>query len=141
MANATYNEFKKVIGEAGLNWASDTIKVILIDDTIAPNIDTHEYYDDITTELTTGDGYTAGGATLADCAITRDDTADHSEYDATDVTWGSSTITARYGIVYKDTGTPATSPLICYMDFTENKSSSAGDFKITWHADGVFKIA
>jgi len=140
MANLIYNSFKKDIGDGTVDWDTDTIRVALVTSTYTPNEDTHEFFDDITNEVV-GTGYTADGEVLAGCAVTVDTTNDWAEYDATDVTWGSSTITARGAVVYKDTGTPSTSPLISYVDFGSDKVSSDGDFKIQWHGDGVFKLA
>ena len=59
------------------------------------------------------------------------------QLDAADVVWSSSTITARYVVLYKDTGTSATSQLIAYFDLGADVSSTAGAFTITWDATGV----
>jgi hypothetical protein len=61
-------------------------------------------------------------------------------YDAGAVTWANSTITSRYGVLYADTGTTTTSPLIGLVDWAANLSSSDGDFTVTWGALGVFTI-
>ncbi len=140
MASAIYNEYKKEIGN--IAWDSANIRVMLVDNTYTLDIDAHSNKDDIdslTVEVS-GTGYTADGELLSNKAIARDDTNDWSKYDADDVTWASSTITARGAIVYLDTGTPATSTLIAYVDFVTDKSSSAGDFIIQWHTDGVFRL-
>ena len=60
--------------------------------------------------------------------------------DAADVTWATSTITARYAIIYKSTGTASTSPLIAYVDFGADVISSAGNFTITWDAAGLLTL-
>jgi len=137
MASAIYNEYKKEIGK--IDWTSDTIKVMLVDSGYTLDIDAHSNVNNITHEVS-GTGYTAGGATLANKSVTRDDTNDWSKYDADDVTWANSTITARGAVVYLDTGTASTSTLIAYVDFVTDKSSSAGDFIIQWHTDGVFRL-
>ena len=140
MASAIYNEYKKEIGV--INWLTDDIRVMLVDNTYTLDIDAHSNKDDIdglSVEVS-GTGYTAGGELLANMSISRDDVNDWSKFDADDVTWGSSTLTARGAIVYLDTGTPATSTLIAYVDFVTDKSSSAGDFIIQWHSDGVFRL-
>ncbi len=140
MASAIYNEYKKEIGN--INWASDTVKVMLVDNTYTLDIDAHSNKDDIdglSVEVS-GTGYTAGGESLANKSVTRDDANDWSKYDADDVTWASSTITARGAIVYLDSGTASTSTLIAYVDFVTDKSSSSGDFIIQWHTDGVFRL-
>jgi len=144
MANVVYNGFKGKIGS--INWEDNTnvsIKVMLVSDTYTPDIDLHVSKGDIDAisgAEVTGTGYTAGGAGIVNRAITVDTATDFAKYDADDVTWSNSTITARGAIVYLDTGTAGTSTLITYVDFVSNKSSNSGDFLIQWNADGIFKI-
>ncbi len=103
-----------------------------------PNQNTHDYFNDITNEVT-GTGYTAGGATLGTKTVTQSTTT-HT-FDAADTVWTTSTITARYAIIYDSTpGTAATNPLIAYVDFGADVSSTAGDFTIAWNASGIFTI-
>lgn len=118
---------------------TDTIKVALVTSSYTPNADTHEDMADITNEVT-GTGYTAGGATLANKTVTADTTDDEGVFDADDVTWTNSTITARGAVVYKSTGTAANDLLICYFDFGSDKSSSAGNFTITWNSEGIVNL-
>lgn len=49
---------------------SDTIKVALLSNSYVPDRAAHDYYNDLTNELTTANGYTAGGATLANKSVT-----------------------------------------------------------------------
>lgn len=137
---AIYNFFKKCLFDhtvaINLKNGGDTIKCSL-HISYTPNIDTHDYWDDVSGTEITGTGYTTGGATLANQAVTQDNTNDRAVFDADDVTWSASTITARYAILYKSTGTPSTSPLICYFDFGSDKSSSNADFTIQWNAVGI----
>jgi hypothetical protein len=60
-----------------------------------------------------------------------------TQIDAADPSWPSSTITARYAVGYKDTGTPSTSPLLCLGDFGADKSTENGTFQITFAALGI----
>jgi hypothetical protein len=145
MASAIYNEYKKQIGT--INWETDTIKVALVDSNYVfddTQVDGDSNYSDIVAtgfELADGvGGYTAGGMALTTKTITRDDVNNWSVYDADDVVWLASTLTARGAIVYKDTGVASTSTLIAMIDFVVDKSSSAGDFTIQWHTDGVFRL-
>jgi hypothetical protein len=141
MANVVYNSFKSAIMEGGidLDTSGDEIKVALVTSSYTPNIDTHEFYDDVTNEVT-GTGYTAGGAVLGSQAVTTNTTDDEGVFDAADVTWSASTITARGAVIYKNTGTASTSPLIAYIDFTEDKVSSSGNFTIQWNAEGILNL-
>ena len=124
------------LNSAGINWGSDTIKVALTTSAYTPDQDAHDFFNDITNEVT-GTGYTAGGATLASKTSTYTSGTNTQALDAADVTWSSSTITARYAIVYKSTGTASTSPLIGYVDFGADVVSSGGPFTITWDAAGI----
>lgn len=122
-----------------VNYITDTIKVMLCTNSYTPNQDTHIYKSSITNEVT-GTGYTAGGATLANKTMTYDGTTNTIKLDANDITWANSTITARYAVIYDSTGTDSTSVLLGYIDFGEDKISSAGDFKITWDTAGIFAV-
>jgi hypothetical protein len=122
-----------------IDYLTDVIKVMLCTSTYTPNQDTHETKADITNEVT-GTGYTAGGATLANKTLSYDATTNTIKFDADDVTWASSTVTARYAVVYDSSGaTDADCCLIGYVDFGEDKASNNGDFKIQWNTDGLFK--
>src|SRR5688572_14265661 len=109
MATVAYNGYKQGLHDASINWGSATLKVALVTSTYTPDIDTHVFFDDITNEVV-GTGYTAGGATLASKTTTQNNTDNTGDADAANVTWATSTITARGAILYKDTGDPATSP-------------------------------
>jgi hypothetical protein len=122
-----------------INWSSDTIKVMLCTSTYVPDQDAHVYKDVSVTNEVTGTGYTAGGATLASKTITYTAATNIIALDAADVTWASSTITARYAVIYDDS--PASNkPLLAYVDFGADLSSNNGNFTITWDAAGVLKI-
>jgi hypothetical protein len=59
-------------------------------------------------------------------------------FDGADISWTSSTFTARYGIIYDSTpATDATRPLLGYVDFGADQSPSAGTLSITWDATGI----
>jgi len=61
-------------------------------------------------------------------------------FDAADVTWATSAITARYAAIYK-VGTAAnSSPLLGYVDFGATGVTSGGTFTLTWPGNGIFAI-
>lgn len=138
MASVVYNSFKQKIMDGSIDLDTDTIKVALVTSSYTPDIDTHEDYADLTNEVT-GTGYTAGGETLT-VTISKDTTDDEGVFDALDVTWSSSTITARGAVIYKDSGVDSTSWLICYIDFASDKTSTADDFTITWDSEGILNL-
>lgn len=123
-----------------VDWNTDTIKVALVASGYTPDQDAHDYFNDITNELSTGSGYTAGGATLANPTVTYTGASNVAKFDADDVSWSSSTLTARYAIIYGSTGTASTSPLIAYVDFGTDVSSTSSTFTIAWDAAGIFTI-
>lgn len=124
-----------------IDFDSDTIKVALATSAYTPDQDAHDYFNDITNEVV-GTGYTAGGATLASKTVTYTAATNTQAFDAADVVWPASTITARYAIIYDATpGTAATNPLIGYVDFGADVSSTSGDFTISWAAGGIFTLA
>jgi hypothetical protein len=126
-------------GANPIDWDTDTIKVALTTSSWVPDQDTHDFFNDVTNEIT-GTGYSAGGVTLTCSAPTYDTASNEVRMDAADASWSSASFTARYAVVYKSTGTASTSPLICYVDFGADQTVSAGTFTITWDATGVWKV-
>ena len=53
-----------------VDWNSDDIRLTLHTSSYTPNLDTHDYVDDLTNELSTANGYTNGGLALTTEAIT-----------------------------------------------------------------------
>jgi len=140
MADLVYNSLKKKLMDADIDLAADDIRVALVTSSYTPNQDTHEFFDDVTNEVT-GTGYVADGELLASKTVTQDDSNNKAVFDAANVVWTTSTITARGAVIYKDTGTPATSPLICYVDFGSDKSSSTASFTIDWNTGGILDLS
>jgi len=141
MASFIYTAFiKKTLDGTNIDFTSNTIKVALTTSSYTPNQATHDFFDDITNEVS-GTGYTAGGATLGSKTVTLDTTNKWVVFDAADTSWTTSTITnARYAVIYKSTGTASTSPLVALIDLGSNQSTSASTFAITWSSDGIFKL-
>jgi hypothetical protein len=133
-----YNHTAKLFAE-GSNAAADTYKVKLF--TAATFNATHTTLAGVGgTEATTGTGYTAGGPSLANVAVTTVTTND-ARFDADDVTLTASggSITASYGVIYNDTD--ANDPPLAFIDFDGSQSAGAGtDFKIIWDANGIFSF-
>ena len=141
MPSKLYGNFLKQALNKEIDWDSDTIKVALLSSSYTPNQDTHDYFDDVSSFEVTGTGYTTGGITLASKTSTYDGTNNVIILDAADVTWSSSTITARYAVVYDDSGASAAAKaLIGYVDFGSDQSSTNGNFTITWDSTGIVRI-
>ena len=140
MPSKLYGNFILKALNKEVDFDSDTIKVALVSSSYTPDQDAHDYFNDVSTYEVSGTGYTAGGNTLASKTATYDSANNVIVLDAADTTWASSTITARYAIVYDSTGTSSTSALIGYVDFGSDQSSTNGNFTITWDSTGIVRI-
>lgn len=129
MASLIYNSCIEDLAKGTIDFDTDTFKVLLVTSSYSPDKDTHTRGDDITNEVT-GSGYTAGGATSA-CTVTKDTANDKVTLSFAAVSWGTSTITAAAGVIYKSTGTAANDPLVAYIDFGGDVSSTGGTFSIS----------
>ena len=116
---------------------SHAVFVALLTSSHAFNAD-HNYWTTISGNETSGTGYTAGGQALTTKTVTQDDTDDEGVFDADDTTWSSSTITARFAVLYDNT--LSTKDLICAFDFSSDQSSSSGNFTIQWNSEGIINI-
>lgn len=139
MASVIYNSFKQDLLQGNIDLDNDTIKCALVTSSYTPDQDSHDFFDDVTNEIGDTGSYSSGGATLS-VTTSQDNTDNEGVFDATDVSFTNATITARGAVIYKDTGTPGTSPLICYIDFTSDQSSSNGTFTITWASEGILNV-
>jgi hypothetical protein len=140
MASFVYNKAKESFGKGELAWTTDTFKVSLHTSTYTPNQDTHQFYSDLTNEITASGSYSTGGATLASLAVSVDTTNDRAEFDAADVAITGFTNVFRYAVVYKSTGVSATSRLIALIDFGSDVTVTNSTYTLTWNADGVFQL-
>lgn len=141
MASKLYGNFLSQALNKEIDWDTDTIKVALLTNSYAPDQDAHNYFDDVVAFEVTGTGYTAGGESLLNKTNTYNGATNTITLDADDVTWSASTVTARYAVVYDAApGSNATNPLIGYVDFGSDQSSSNGNFTITWDATGIVRI-
>ena len=107
MANTLYDSARQGFLEAQINWLTDTMKVLLVDaGAYTPNVSTHKFLADIQVS-----SRIAGPVTLTSKTTTG------GAADAADVTFTSvSGASIEMIIIYKDTGTEATSPLLAMID-------------------------
>lgn len=132
MANALYTKYKEaLLGAGGINLSSDTIKVALVAAGYAANIGTDQFFSSVGANVVgtpqqinsptiTGGIFNGNGVTFT--AVT------------------GSQVTQL--VIYKDTGTAGTSPLIC-LDVTASSglpvTPNGGNITITWDT-GASKI-
>jgi len=137
MIEKLYGLFSKNISD--IDFLADDIKVALCTNAYSPDQDAHEFFSDVTNEVS-GVGYVSGGKLLENKTETYTALTNTTKWDADDTQWAASTITARYAILYKSTGNAATSPLIAYYDFEVDKSGVLVTFKITWPTEGLINL-
>lgn len=129
-----------------VKWAAsggDTFKVALYTGTIPSTAqDNWIYKSDIATivEVASGNGYITGGQSLSSLTVSYDSSTNTVKFTANNVVWSASTITADCALIIDDTGVAGTSVLLGYIDFGGTKSSSNGNFQITWDSNGIFTI-
>lgn len=134
-----YGQAAYGLGLGRFDFSANTLKCALTTSSYTPNVDTHDYFNDITNEIS-GTGYTSGGATLSSVSWSYDSTNNWALLTAAAVVWSTATFTARYGIVYVSTGTSSTSPLISYIDFGADQSPAAVNFTIDFSVNGILKV-
>ena len=138
-----FDSFKTntINGTEFIDFDTDAIKVALVTSTLAPDIDVHNFWDDLVANEVSGTNYTTRGTALTSRTI--NEAGGVVTFDAADITWtqsGAGFSTARYSILYKDTTVNATSPLVAYLDFTSDKGNVSGDLILQMDAAGLFTL-
>lgn len=125
MANALYDNCRKMFLNAQINWMSDTVKVILVDTAAyAPQLSAHAMLSDI-----------SSSARVTQPVTLTAKSTDGGAADAADVTFQSvsgNTVGAIVG--YIDKGSESTSPLVFYIDTATGLpiTPNGGDIIVTW---------
>jgi hypothetical protein len=139
MASVIFNAFKQKLMVGACDLDTDVFNVALLTNSFTPDIDTMMVWGDtgVSSNEITGVNYVSGGTILTGMTVMLNTSTDKAILDATDVTWASSTITARYVAIYK-----ATEPkwLVAAFDFGSDKSSNNGDFTVQWNASGIMDL-
>lgn len=129
MANTYYPKGAEKMLTAAINYSSDTIKVGIVSDAYTYST-AHEFLSDAGTLVGTAQ-------TLASKSITG------GVFDAADPAFGAIApgSTAKALIMWKDTGNPATSPLLAYLDQLTGFpfATNGGAVTVPW-SNGAGKI-
>lgn len=141
MANLVFNSGKvKLV--SGVNLLTDDIRVAILDSGYTPSQDNDVFLDDINThEVSTSGGYVAGGYSVANKVMTQDNSDNEGVFDGDNLVISNVSITgARYLAFYKNTGIPATSPVLWIFDLVTDHGSSGSTFTVAWPAEGILNI-
>lgn len=149
MAAGTFTVYGAAIeglAKGSIDLDTDTFVATLHSSSYTPSSDADDTWSDIkTTELSTGSGYTAGGVALTSVSVTRSGAT--VTFDADDVSWTSSTLTAKYVVITKRAGGSLADAdlLLGYAQLETGGggtvSTTNGTLAVNWNASGLFTIA
>jgi ApbE superfamily uncharacterized protein (UPF0280 family) len=133
MANALYDKGRQGFLEGAVDWDTDDIRCLLVDTgTYTVDLANHDNLDDVT-------GVVATSGSLTGKTVT------NGVADADDVTFTAVTgATVEALVIYKHTGTAATSRLIAYLDTGTGLpvTPNGGNITVQWDngANRIFKL-
>lgn len=140
-----FNIAKEKLADGTFDLDSQTFKVVLCDSSQAlsasfAGTSTDCRYADLTGELSTANGYTAGGLTLT---TTWTRSSGTMTFDADDAAWTltGAGITYKYAVIYADN---TNDDLLCFFDVDTGGGSispSAGAHTLQWNASGLFTLS
>lgn len=121
--NALFTLGKQALLADQIDLSVDTIKVALVKSSYTPNTSTHQYYSDLTpASNVAGTPQTLGSKTFTSGAFA-----------SAGVTFSAvASATINYLVIYKDTGTTTTSPLLAVYD-----TASGGNLPLTTNGGDV----
>lgn len=135
MSSALYPKFKETLLSGGINFTSDTIKVVLVDGADYTYSASHQFLSDV-----------PSGGRVATSAALSSKTVTNGTFDAADTTFtAASGDPSEALVIYKDTGSAATSNLIAFIDTVAGPASlsvtpNGGDVGVSWAAGGIFSL-
>lgn len=136
MANALYDKYRQAALEGGVvAYLTDNIKAVLVDlADYTVNLATHQFLSDV-----------PSGGRVATSPNFGSKTSTAGVADAADLIFSAVTgDPSEIVIIYKDTGSAATSPLMAYIDSATGLpvSPNGGDINVAWDngANKIFKL-
>ncbi len=121
-----------------VDWANDTIKILLVDTNYSPN-DAHKFVSDVSTYETTATNYSRKQLTNTTISTLSDGVA----YKADPLTWSNLGGGVQLGgaIVYSESTTDADSPILAYLADSGFPTTADGtDLTMTFSSFGVIVI-
>jgi hypothetical protein len=135
MANFIYKKAKESFLKGEINLYSNTIKVLILNNTYTPNVNTHQFVSDINSSSIEDRSSGLSNKTVTD-----------GVFDADDVTIGNYSGNSFNAVaLYSDSGSDATSRLIAYLDTSTGLPFSSANIQapvtIVWNNDSTKIIA
>ena len=132
MSSGIYNRFKAHIMKKLMDLVNDTIKVALYQNSFSFTATDTVYT--ATGELANGNGYTTGGAALANKSVTEGATA---VFDGDDSAWAASTFSVYHAVLYDQS---PCNTLICAIDLGGVQTINNGTFTIQYASSGIIRL-
>lgn len=135
MSNALYDKGREGFLDGSIDWDTDTIRAVLVDTALyTVNLATDQFLSDI-----------ASGARVSLSGTLGSKTVTAGVADAANATFtGVVGATCEAVVIYKDTGSAATSRLIAYIDAATGLpvTPNGTDVNVTWAdtANKIFKL-
>lgn len=132
MANSFYNKGIEAFLEGSIAALTDTIKCSLVTTGYTPNLATDQYYN-----IISGGNITAAGVALSG------KTGAAGTLSASNLIWTAvSGSQSAYIVIYKDTGSASTSPLLVLIDTATGLpvTPNGGDITVAWSSGQVFTL-
>lgn len=134
MANILYDSARQGFLEGSFNWLNDNVKAILVSSGYTVNASSHSTFQDVTP-----------AARVTSPILLDSKTTNGGAADAADITFENVTgAQVRAIVLYVDSGTENTSPLIAYLDTATGLpiTPNGGDIIVTWDngANKIFKL-
>jgi hypothetical protein len=127
MASFLYNSLQDDLFAGSIIPGTHTFRMMLATSAYTPNKD-HNRRDDVTAAEVVGTGYTTKGEVVT-MTVATDNANDRTSITISEPSWATATITARYGIVYRDrAGASSADELIALLDFGADIASTGGTF-------------
>lgn len=133
MSNLVYTKAKTSLLEGGFDLLTDTLKVALVSSSYTVDGVNDQYWS------------TASSALIASPVALTGVTVVAGVFKANSVTFPSvasgSTVAAL--VLYKDTGTPSTSPLLIYVDVCSGLpfATTGSDINVVWNGSGIIQLS
>lgn len=132
ITQAMATSFKAEILDEQHDLVADTLKIALFTSSASLDASTTAYS---TSNEISGTGYSAGGETLTNPAVSTSGTTAY--FDADDPTWTSASFTARGALIYNSTNSDKA---IAILNFGGDFTVSSGTFRIVFPAAGANAI-
>ena len=134
MSNALYDKGRQAFLEGSIAWLTDNIKAVLCSSSYTPAPGTDQFLSDV-----------PGGSRVATSGNFASKTSTSGVADAADLTFTAvSGSQVLYIVIYKDTGTAGTSPLLMIIDTATNLpvTPNGGDITVQWDngSNRIFKL-